>query len=335
MPTRHRSSDELSAVREHVAACAIIKGGVFRREDLQPWGVDPGVVRTLVARRHWVRLRHGVYSDAATLQSAIRNPHEKHRLDCAAAIAALPLPAFAFGPTAAVVHGLPLERGVLGDVQLVRPRGTDVRALSRRVTPKPTLPGTRVRTHDLAHSDVLTISGIPTVSRDLSALSTAAASSSDWAIVVLDAVAWGRPDAVEALSRLAADWPYLRGIGTVRAALPHVRSGAQTPLESLSRVRFVAAGLPEPELQFPLFDRRGLIGYADVAWPGLGVIGEADGLLKYTSREDLISEKLREDRIRALGWIVIRWTWLELMRDPQAIVNRIRQGASLPHRRAG
>ncbi len=118
-------------------------------------------------------------------------------------------------------------------------------------------------------------------------------------------------------------------------ALPLVRTGAQTPLESLSRVRLCDVGLPEPELQFPLFDRRGLVGYADMAWPGMGVIGEADGLLKYASRDDLIAEKLREDRIRALGWIVVRWTWLEIMREPEAIASRILQGAGLAHRRVG
>ncbi len=268
-------------------------------------------------------------------EDATTNPMSAHRLDCAAAICALPLPAYAFGPTATMVHRLPLPTGVLGDVQLVRHLGTDVRALHRRVSAKGPLPGVRVRSHDLSTEPLAIVEGIPTVSRELAAISTAAECDRDWAVAVLDAVAWESPPAIDRLAHLADEWPSLRGIGTVRWALPHVRCGAQTPLESLSRVRLMGLGLPEPVLQFPLYDRQGLIGYADMAWPTLGVIGEADGLLKYVSREALIQEKLREDRIRSLGFIVVRWTWDELFRDPAAIVARVNAASMLARRRAG
>ena len=91
---------------------------------------------------------------------------------------------------------------------------------------------------------------------------------------------------------------HLAGIGEVRAAVPWVRSGAQTPLESLSRVRLMRCGLPEPRLQVPFYDDEGLIGIVDMYWDELGVIGEADGLLKYRTGADLIAEKYREDRLR-------------------------------------
>lgn len=121
----------------------------------------------------------------------------------------------------------------------------------------------------------------------------------------------------------------------MRSVLPLARTGSQTPLESISRYRLVRHGIDEPELQVPLHDHDGLIGFADMAWLKLGVIGEADGLAKYESRDDYSREKVREDRIRALGFIVVRWTWDQIIRDTPSVVARIRHAASIARSRAG
>jgi hypothetical protein len=122
-------------------------------------------------------------------------------------------------------------------------------------------------------------------------------------------VLWGDPDALALLREALADWPMLRGSGTVRRALELARPGAQTILESLSRVRLCDAGLPEPRLQVPIYDEDGLIGYVDMLWEDLGVVGEADGALKYGDEQALYKEKVREDRIRGKGFRVVRWGW--------------------------
>ena len=64
---------------------------------------------------------------------------------------------------------------------------------------------------------------------------------------------------------------------------------------------------------------------ADFAWPGHRVIGEADGLLKYADRRDLLAEKQREDDLRRAGWVVVRWTWAEITRTPRLVVTRLRR----------
>src|SRR5262249_35977176 len=46
----------------------------------------------------------------------------------------------------------------------------------------------------------------------------------------------------------------------------------------------------------------------------------------------LIAAELREDRLRALGWIPIRWTWREL-EDPQEVPRRIEAAAAIAARR--
>lgn len=212
-----------------------------------------------------------------------------HRLLARAAVASLPLAAYAVGPTAALVHGLPRPELVPAKVSLVRDARADRRALTRRITSPTSLVEVQVSGHALRDCDVTEC------------------------------------------------WPRLRGIGTVRRALPRVRAGAQSPLESLSRVRLTDLGLPEPDLQVPFYDADGLVGYADMVWDEWRVIGECDGLVKYQSRDDLVREKAREDRLRALGYIVVRWTWEEIMRNPAAVVARIRRAIAqaMSLRRAG
>ena len=139
--------------------------------------------------------------------------------------------------------------------------------------------------------------------------------SPDWAVAVLDSAAWEAADRIDEMRRHAARLQHLAGIGNVRAALSLVRTGAQTPLESLSRLRLVRCGLPEPRLQVPFWDEEGLIGIVDMYFEELGVIGEADGMLKYRTGDDLIREKRREDRLRRRK-PVVRWGWERIWTDP-------------------
>lgn len=330
----YRVAAELRSIRDHVAERSLAHGRVFRREQLPAWNVDPDVLRPMVRRKWWLRLRHGVYVDAAVLDASSSDPTDRHLLDCAAAISALPLPSYAFASTAAALHGMPFDRRLLQTVDLVRDSGTDVRALQRRIRVSAALPQVDVRTHSLAPASLTIIRGVPTVSRAVAAVTTAAQSDPEWALAIFDAAAWRDARVIPHLTSIAKDWPVLRGIGVVRSVLPLARTGSQTPLESISRYRLVRHGIDEPELQVPLHDHDGLIGFADMAWLKLGVIGEADGLAKYESRDDYLREKIREDRIRALGFIVVRWTWDQIIRDTPSVVARIRHAASIAHSRA-
>ena len=92
------------------------------------------------------------------------------------------------------------------------------------------------------------------------------------------------------------------------------------------------AGLPEPRLQVPFFDDAGLIGYVDMYFDTLGVIGEADGLVKYSTGADLLAEKRREDRLRRLH-PVVRWGWQQIWSNPERVAGQIREAATW--RRAG
>jgi very-short-patch-repair endonuclease len=66
---------------------------------------------------------------------------------------------------------------------------------------------------------------------------------------------------------------------------------------------------------------------ADLVVDGTRVLVEFDGLVKYGSSDDLIAEKRREDRLRALGFIVVRVTWADLRR-PDHIVAEVRRAVA-------
>jgi hypothetical protein len=80
-------------------------------------------------------------------------------------------------------------------------------------------------------------------------------------------------------------------------------------------------GFEPPRLQTAILDNRGVAAYTDFEWPEDRLCGEFDGLVKYqkaeylqgrTPSEVVVDEKTREDRIRATGRRVIRWTWTEI-----------------------
>lgn len=323
---------EQRAVRQAVCEHAQARHGIFQRSDLEALGIDPSSIRTFMRKGWWTRLHHGIYIDTDTLIAAT-DPLARVRIQASAAIAALPEPAFTFGPTAATLHGLALDRSLTKGISLLRPYATDQRALRRRIRTASNLREVTVHRHAISDDQVTTIDGIPAVDLLNAAISAAARSELMWALATLDSLLWRDAEALDPLLERVDAWSGLRGIGTVRQAARLARCGAQNPLESISRFRVLQADLPEPVLQMPVYDADGLIGYVDMAWPDLMVIGEADGLLKYQDRADLIAEKLREDRLRALGWIVVRWTWDEVLRTPHVVVDRIRRAMQAATRR--
>ena len=95
------------------------------------------------------------------------------------------------------------------------------------------------------------------------------------------------------------------------------------------------ARLPPPDLQISIFGPDGtFIARVDLGYPGCGVLIEFDGAVKYNKllapgqrAEDVVlAEKRREDRLRDLGYVVVRLAWNELS-NPAAIADRI--GAAL------
>jgi len=114
-----------------------------------------------------------------------------------------------------------------------------------------------------------------------------------------------------------------RTLGRIESMVRLVDPRRESALESLSFGHMVRCGLPRPELQFPVQTEEGT-RFADFAWPQFGVIGEADGEVKYSSRRQNWQEKRREDRVRRLGYRIVRWGWADLRSDPDAVMLMLR-----------
>ncbi|PJJ61859.1 hypothetical protein [Compostimonas suwonensis] len=132
-----------------------------------------------------------------------------------------------------------------------------------------------------------------------------------------------------------------RGVRRARAVLEFADPGAYNAGESLARVLMHQLGFDPPELQHPVHDADGLIGEVDFFWPELGLVVEFDGFQKYsrpeylqgrTPAEVVWAEKLREDRLRALGLRVIRIVWSDLL-SPERL-RLLLERAGLRRRRA-
>jgi len=313
-------------VRDAIARAALIESpaGVLRRRDLVAAGIPDGIQSAMFRRRLLVRIRHGIYVLADRLEAA--SEAERHRIHLAAAIGAATQPTWAFGASAALVHGLPLPFDVPEHVELLRQSRQDERSLARASRHPLTLPSIRVTTHVVDEQDVTCVAGIPVVSVPLAALSAAREVSHRRQVALFDAALWSRSATQDDLLRLSEEWRSRGGKAQLDRAIARSRPGAQTVLETLSRLILVDQGLPEPQLQVAFHDRGGLIGYVDMCWADWRVIGEADGRLKYDSREDLVNEKIREDRLRALGFRVVRWMWTDIHERPADVASWIREG---------
>src|SRR5207245_1977185 len=156
-------------------------------------------------------------------------------------------------------------------------------------------------------------------------------------VVVADsAMRLGVPrTALESVIRDCSRWP---GIKKARRVVGFADGRAASPLESISRVAFHEMGLPAPELQVTLvhdeFGNPRII--VDFFWEEFGVVGEADGLLKYDDEDEgrsLRQEKLRQEEIEALGYIVVRWTWADIWGRPEWVAMRLRRAFEEGRRR--
>lgn len=112
------------------------------------------------------------------------------------------------------------------------------------------------------------------------------------------------------------------GSRTARRVIGAASALAESPGESLSRAHLLDLGLPLPVLQHEVRDGEGAVGRVDFWWPDLGLVGEFDGRRKYRAdgvddqravEERVWAEKRREDRLRAAGLGVVRWTWSDLL----------------------
>lgn len=124
------------------------------------------------------------------------------------------------------------------------------------------------------------------------------------------------------IERRLEEWGRFSGCARARRALDLAREGAESPKESETRVRIMESGLPEPVMQWGVYDGGVLVARVDLAYPELKIAIEYEGDGHRTDKEQWRADIRRQRRLEDLGWIVIRLTQSDLTK-PSAFLTRL------------
>jgi len=146
---------------------------------------------------------------------------------------------------------------------------------------------------------------LPVVSPAETWLDLAPSRTIDELVVLGDAIVQRRAALASALRHTVETNSGARGIRRAREALELIRPGVLSPQETLWRLRFRAAGFPEPELNVAVRDRVGRwLGLGDFVWRAQRVVAEYDGDYHFTVAQRR-HDQLRRRAMRTGDWTVI------------------------------
>lgn len=150
-------------------------------------------------------------------------------------------------------------------------------------------------------------------------------------LVIADAALHSGVDR-EAVTRIAENMLAYPGIESVAWVAEQADRRVESPLESLCRYAFLAAGRPAP-LSNIWIGAGSRWFRVDHLVPEDGVVLEGDGNLKYRDRPDadaiVRDEKERERLIRAQGFGVVRYTWADAIGRPGLLLHRVGEAKRL------
>lgn len=222
--------------------------------------------------------------------------------------------------SAAAAWELPLQDSHL-DVVHLSPRP------DRRGNPKAG-PGYHLHTQTVAPTDVVVLNGLPVTSPLLTTLDCARWLRLDWGVVIADAALHRGLIDHDALACAALRVRRLKGAERARA-LPALSSAlAESPGESLLRLRLLRMGLDVTEqYSMPWVEGQPRVDFLVDA----RLVVEFDGQGKYSLGGDPArahwAEKLRHDRLVEAGYSVIHVVWAELWDEP-ALRRRVNRALS-------
>ncbi|WP_296136131.1 hypothetical protein [uncultured Tessaracoccus sp.] len=275
---------------------------LYTFDQLRATGLTSGAVKIMVRDGRLRRVRRGHYALHTPDDAAHQHVQllEATQRACAA-------DNVISHTSAALLHGLPIRDSALEQVTMTR------------VSPghgdrKPWL---FVRATTITEDEVEQLEGMRVTTKLRTVGDVVRTESFAWGVAAADAAlrqGMDRDELVDAVLR----HPRLHGVRKGLHALRFADARAESPLESVSRVNMVLAGVPTPTLQPRFYDENGdYVARTDFYWEEYGVVGESDGYGKYTTLlapgqtvEDVLrAEKAREARLRALGLFPVRWDW--------------------------
>ncbi len=264
----------------------------FSLAEARSLGVSSTALTRLVQAGLLRRVVQGVYVDACVPDSL--------DLRCQALASVLPPGAVVADRTAAWLHGAAALRA--GDHQFVPPVRV-VRVPDGSRLRRPSVDG---GLRMLRPTDVEVVAGVPVTTPLRTACDLGRLLRRDDAFAALDALLrlgrFERPELLAELERFRGS----RGIRQLRVLAPWADPRAESPQESVLRLRWLDEGLPTPEPQIPFLDAWGRVRFrGDLGVPALRLLVEYDGHEHHTTPEDRAADERRRAIWRAHGWSVI------------------------------
>jgi len=283
-------------------------------------GEDPRSLTRDVERGLLVKLRRGVYVPATAWKVLDTRARHLTMMKVAAYGALHPL-TFA-GYSAAAVWGIP----IWGDF----PR--DVTVLDRWKGGGRSESGVRRTAAGFGSAVVEERDGFAVTSLARTANQLCLTLPLRHAVATYDWSRWGKNEQAISMESLVIDLEHLaprRGRRQAERALGRSATLSESFGESVARVVMWELGFPDPVLQREFTDSQGSM-FPDYAWLEYGVLAEFDGKQKYMREEytrgdpgeALWREKLREDRLRALGFTIVRIVWADI-EHPERLAQKL------------
>jgi very-short-patch-repair endonuclease len=140
--------------------------------------------------------------------------------------------------------------------------------------------------------------------------------------LALDVVRRGLTTA-ELLREALLERPNVAGRRSLHQTIELIADGCQSELEvhgvlKVFRHRSLPPGVGQYRLQLPTGRVR-----LDRCWPEAKLAVELDGVQHHTSPEDRRKDLARDRALAAAGWVVLRFTYADVLRDPAGVRARV------------
>ena len=117
------------------------------------------------------------------------------------------------------------------------------------------------------------------------------------------------------------------GAGVIRRVLDERALGTNRPdglLEPRMARLMRRAGLPPAEFQYPVHSSAGrFLARVDFAYVALRLAIEVDGYHVHGTRRAMEADFVRQNLLAAQGWLVVRFTWGQVVRRPEMVAGVI------------
>lgn len=295
------------------------RGGWFARRDALVAGYSDADLRRYVASGRLMHITRGAYAERDAVVEAMP-PWEQaawlHVCTARAVYERLGGRAVVSHQSALLLHGVRVSELDLRRVHVTRMLGAG-------------RSGASVCQHAARPpvDSVCELDGVRTVLPARAVIETIRATGRAVAVSVVDQALRLRIATPQQLLDALAPFARRRGIRTATWAVRFGDERAESVGESHLRVLLAELGLPAPLPQAEIRDGDGaFVARVDFLFTQYGVIVEFDGAVKYGDRNTkaLIAEKVREDRLRDLGYQVVRVTRTDLS-TPAALLTRLRR----------